>query len=148
MISLTSEYALRAMIYLAQRVEQWPVSGRTVAEDTGIPRKYLQTILSDLVRARILDSSPGRGGGFSMVRSPQEVMLSEVLAPFEQMPGSRRTCPFGHEECNDEDPCPAHEGWKGVCEQYAHFLKHTSVHGIAFDARGSDGGKSTKGTKG
>ncbi len=135
MLSLTSEYALRAMVYLTQRKDEWPIPGRQIAADTGIPRKYLLSILSTLVRAKILDSSPGRGGGFSLARSPREVMLFEVLAPLEQSLGTRRSCPFGNGPCNEDDPCPAHDRWRRVREEYSRFLEETSVHAAAFVGR-------------
>lgn len=131
MLSLTSEYALRAMICLTRHIDEWPVSGRTIAEEASIPRKYLSSILGDLVRAGLLDSSPGTGGGFRMVRSPKEIMLSEILSPFEPMLANRRPCPFGNEECNDNDPCAGHEQWKKVRETYSRFLQETSVHDVA-----------------
>lgn len=132
MISLTGEYALRALIYLAQHADEWPVPGRTIAKETKIPRKYLSSILGDLVRAGVLNSTPGPGGGFSMLRTPKETMLIEVLAPFEPSPDTQRSCPFGNTMCGEDDPCTGHEQWKKVQETYSRFLKGTSVHGVAF----------------
>lgn len=135
MISLTSEYALRALIYLAQHADEWPVPGRTIAKETKVPRKYLSSILGDLVRAGVLDSTPGPGGGFSMVRSPKKTLLIEVLAPFESSLDTPRPCPFGNTMCGDADPCTGHAQWKKVQEAYSRFLRETSVHGIAFKTK-------------
>ena len=132
MISLTSEYALRAMIFLARNTDDWPIAGREIAAEARIPRKYLSAILGDLVRAGILRSSPGAGGGFRMVRPPKEIMLSDVLAPFEPILANRRPCPFGNEVCSDEDACAGHDGWKKVRETYSRFLEKTSVYDVTF----------------
>lgn len=132
MVSLTSEYALRAMVYLARQVDRWPIPGRAIAADTGIPHKYLLSILGAQVRAGVLHSSPGRGGGFSLARPACDIMLVEVLAPVEQSLGHTRSCPFGSGVCNEDDPCPAHGGWKRVREEYARFLEETSVQKAAF----------------
>ena len=51
MLTRTSEYAVLAMIYLAQHTDDWPIAGRKIAEATGIPRKYLAAVLGDLVRS-------------------------------------------------------------------------------------------------
>ncbi len=144
MLSLTSEYALRAMIYLAQHVDDWPIPGRKIAEEANVPRKYLSAILGDLARAGILDSSPGTGGGFRMVRSPKEIRLSEVFAPFEPILAHRRPCPFGHEECSDDDPCAGHDQWKQVRETYSRFLEQTSVFDVTFKRRNRRGSGSLK----
>lgn len=132
MISLTTEYALRAMIYLAQNIDSSPVPGHKIATQAAIPRKYLSTILGDLVRVGILNSVTGPGGGFSMTRKPKDIMLYEIFAPFEPMLGTRRACPFGNEECNDDDPCAGHDEWKKVNETYSKFLEQTSIYDIAF----------------
>ncbi len=135
MLSLTGEYALRAMVYLTAHAEDWPIPGRRVAEGAGIPRKYLSAILGDLVRGGILASSPGSGGGFRIVRSPKDIRLFEVLAPFEPVLGNRRPCPFGKEECSNDDPCAGHDRWQRVRETYSQFLQETSVFDVSVKRR-------------
>jgi Rrf2 family protein len=132
MISRTGEYALRAMVYLTRHFNDWPIAGRKIAEETRIPPKYLSTILGQLVRSGILESTPGAGGGFRMARKPGEIMLFELLAPFEPMFVSRRPCPFGNEECSDDDPCAGHDEWKQVRETYSRFLERTSILDVTF----------------
>lgn len=131
MLSLTAEYALRAMICLARMIDEWPVPGRVIAEESKIPAKYLSAILGDLVRAGVLESSPGRTGGFRMARPPKEITLLEVFEPFEPSIGSRRPCPFGNETCSDENPCAGHEPWKKVRESFSKFLCETSVYDVS-----------------
>ncbi|MFQ5491574.1 MAG: RrF2 family transcriptional regulator [Phycisphaerae bacterium] len=135
MISRTSEYALRAMVHLAQHFDDWPISGRKIAEATGIPRQYLAAILGDLVRAQVLESSPGTGGGFCLARPAKDIRLSEVFAPFEPILANRRPCPFGQDVCSDDDPCSGHDEWKRVRETYERFLEKNSIHDVAFKPR-------------
>jgi Rrf2 family iron-sulfur cluster assembly transcriptional regulator len=130
MLTLTGEYALRAMIYLAQHTDDWPISSNRIAEQAGVPAKYLSRILGDLVRAGVLDSLRGRGGGFQMIRSPVQVSLYDVLAPFEESKRPRR-CPFGNALCNEADPCLAHHRWKKVQEARQRFLQTTSLYSVA-----------------
>ncbi|MCH8241277.1 MAG: Rrf2 family transcriptional regulator, partial [Planctomycetes bacterium] len=107
MLSLTAEYALRAMIYLAQHCDECPIPGRRIAAESQIPPNYLATVLGDLVRAGVLQGSPGKGGGFSLARRSRDIRLNEVLVSFEPILANRRPCPFGKEVCSDEDPCAA-----------------------------------------
>ncbi len=58
MLSRTGEYALRALIHLAQRVDDWPLTGKLIAEEAGIASKYLSKVLGDLVRAYSLGMPP------------------------------------------------------------------------------------------
>jgi len=131
MLSRTSEYALRAMVCLVRHADDWPVAGKRIADETGIPPKYLSNILSRLARAGVLTSAPGIGGGFAMERSPSDVALDEILKPFESILGPSRPCPFGQKVCSDDDPCAGHEGWKHVKEVYAQFLHDTTIHDVS-----------------
>lgn len=127
MFSLTGEYALRALIYMAQHVDDWPIPGRVIAQEASIPQKYLAAVLGQLVREGVLESSRGAGGGFRMASMPKEVRLSDVLTPFEPMLANRRPCPFGNEVCSDDEPCAGHDKWKKVRETYSNFLAETSI---------------------
>ncbi|MEE9294932.1 MAG: Rrf2 family transcriptional regulator [Phycisphaerae bacterium] len=133
MLTLTSQYALRALVYLAQHEKEWPIPGWHIAQQAGVPAKYLSKVLGDLVRFGVLESSPGRTGGFQLRRSPKATMLFDVLSPFERF--DRRRCPFENKECSDENPCQAHRAWKKVVDAEKRFLKGTSVHQASLPAR-------------
>ncbi len=144
MISLTGEYSIRAMIFLAQHVDKCPIPARRIASEAGIPQKYLSSVLSALARAKVLDSSPGLGGGFSLARPAKKIMLLEVLAPFEQVLSAQRSCPFGGGTCSDDEPCPLHKQWQKVREAYFRFLKRTSIHAAAFEGQRPRGSSTKK----
>jgi len=129
MLSLTSQYVLRAMVYLVRNTEAWPVTGRHIAEGTGIPRKYLSSILSDLVRRGVLDSSPGRTGGFRLRQPAGEVSLMDLIGPFEHF--DRDCSPFGSPDGGDDTPCGAHAKWNRMMEAQRSFLNSTSVSDVA-----------------
>jgi Rrf2 family protein len=133
-LSRTSEYVLRALIYLARHEGERPIPGRTIAADANIPAKYLSNILGVLVRQGVLESSPGRTGGFTLARPPEAIRLLDVLGPFETFHVSR--CPFGNRECSDDNPCLAHPRWKQVKQAEIDFLTETSVRDVAFRANG------------
>ncbi|HPF37644.1 MAG TPA: Rrf2 family transcriptional regulator [Phycisphaerae bacterium] len=146
-MSLTSEYALRAVVYIAQNEECWPLAGSEIASASGVPSKYLAKILGDLVRHGVLDARRGRGGGFSLARNAKETPLWEVLAPFERF--KRTTCPFEDQGCPDASPCASHPRWERVLHTYHGFLKETTIHSIAFDRpsgarNGSHAGKRSR----
>ncbi len=143
MLSRTSEYALRAMIFLAQHEEEAPVPRDWIAQHVGVPSKYLAKILGDLVRAGILTSSRGKGGGFRMARSARKISLADVLTPFDAPPSVQRRCPFGNAVCGDDDPCLGHDGWKRVKQTYESFLKRTSVYDVAIK-KGTRSSRSAK----
>jgi len=131
MISLTGEYALRAMIYLARHRDEWPISGPRVAEEASIPRKYLSAILADLVRAGLLEGTRGKSGGFRITRPAKRIRLIDIVRSFEPVSSHRRICPFGNVVCSDTDPCGAHERWKGVKAALDCFMAETTLHDVA-----------------
>lgn len=133
MLSRTSEYALRALIYLANHMNDWPIPGNAIATNANIPSKYLSSVLSELVRRGVLESARGKSGGFRMVKSPKKTKLMEVLCPFEQF--ENRRCPFGNEICSDANPCAAHHEWSKVVAAEQNFLTNTSVQDIAVQKR-------------
>ena len=136
MLSLTSNYALRALIYLAQHVDEWPISGKAIAAEAGIPAKYLSRIMRDLVRAGLLRSTRGPNGGFRLPRSAKDVSLYDVLLQFESSLADLRPCPFGNKICSDDDPCLGHDEWKKVCDNFRQYLRRTSIHDVACKGRG------------
>lgn len=131
MISLTGEYALRAMIYLQRHRADWPISGRKIAEQADIPGKYLSTILADLVRAGLLEATRGKLGGFRVAKPAGKITLADVIDPFEPIVRHRRVCPFGNVVCSDEDPCGAHAQWRTVKATLDRFLERMTLRAVA-----------------
>lgn len=130
MISLTGEYALRALVFLAERREEWPITASRIAGESGIPRKYLSRVLADLVRADVLSAMPGRCGGFKMRKPPEKVSLFDVLVPFEPVLSAKRSCVFGPGTCNDEQACAGHARWNDVREVFQRFVEDTTVKDV------------------
>lgn len=143
MLSLTGEYAMRAIIYIARNVQQCPLSGARIASETAIPRKYLAKVLTDLVRSNVLRSSPGRNGGFSLRRTPKKTTLHHVLAPFLQL--ERKQCVFGITKCSPSLPCAAHAKWKTVLDGERRFLRETTVYDVSAEYDADSGNQ--EGTK-
>jgi Rrf2 family protein len=93
MLSKTAEYALRAVVWLAREPEE-TVSADYLAEHTQVPRRYLHKVLQDLVRANLVRSQSGPGGGYALARAPKKTTILDVVnatAPLERI----RHCPLG-----------------------------------------------------
>lgn len=131
MLSVTAEYALRAMVFLARNSEDWPIPGPQIAEAARVPRKYLSAVLADLVREGLLEGTRGKSGGFRLARSARRIRLADIVRSFEPVNSHRRTCPFGNTVCNDINPCGAHDRWKGVKSALEQFLKETTLEDVA-----------------
>lgn len=78
MISQTLEYALRAIVAVAQRGGQ-PSSARQISDNTEIPLPYLSKLMQSLAKAEIVKSQRGVRGGFVLGRSPQELTIWDIV---------------------------------------------------------------------
>jgi Rrf2 family protein len=93
MLPKTAEYALRAAVWLA-RDEAQKESAEQLAVRTKVPRRYLHKVLQDLVKAKLVKSQPGPGGGYGLARSPNAITILDVVnatAPLQRI----RHCPLG-----------------------------------------------------
>lgn len=126
MISQTAEYALRAVLYLAQHGDARPVRVGEMAESLRIPRNYLAKILHQLARHDVLVSLRGKAGGFRLAGSADELPLSTIITPFDRV-DERRRCLLGRPQCSDRTACAAHTRWKEVADTVAEFFRETTV---------------------
>lgn len=87
MISLTLEYALRAVVAIAQSGEA-PCTAKRISETTEIPLPYLSKLMQGLVRAGIVSSQRGIHGGFLLAHDPKELSIwdiAEVVDPVRRI---------------------------------------------------------------
>lgn len=126
MLSNTAEYALQAVLYLAEYAQDRPVPVDDVAEALGMPRNYLSKILHELARAGVLVSTRGKRGGFMLAIPPDALPLLAVVRLFDRIAEGRR-CLLGRPECSDQTPCAAHYRWKTLSTELAQFFHDTTV---------------------
>lgn len=133
MISITSEYALRALVVLADAPAGTAMQARELAAMTKVPPSYLYKILTALRRAGILAGSRGSRGGYSLAREPGDVRLIDAVSLFEIV-RPNDACLLGElDRCDDENPCSAHRDWKNVQQTYNEFLKSRTIADLATD---------------
>lgn len=100
MISTKGRYALRVMIDLAKHQNGQPVPLKDVAERQEISKKYLEIIVKDLVEGKLIKGASGKGGGYVLLRKPEDYSVGEIV---ERMEGS--LAPVACLQQNAE-PCP------------------------------------------
>ena len=105
MISLTAQYALRAVVYLAKN-ENGFIKRSEIAEATLVPHDYLLKVLNGLDAAEIVVSRRGPGGGYRLIRRPDELTTLEVVLSVDNIPRITQ-CPLGITD--HEMLCPLHQ---------------------------------------
>lgn len=79
MLSMKTQYAFQALMYIGQQEFGKPVLISEIAEKRTIPLKFLESILLQLKKAGILDSKKGKGGGYFFAKSPASIKLASVM---------------------------------------------------------------------
>ncbi len=78
-VSARADYAVRATAALAAMASDGPVKAIDIADDQGIPVKFLQGVLTELRIARIVRSMRGPEGGFVLARPAEDITLADVF---------------------------------------------------------------------
>jgi Rrf2 family transcriptional regulator, iron-sulfur cluster assembly transcription factor len=132
--SSACEYAIRAMTYVAGFEPGQRLLARDVSAHERIPGPFLGKIFQTLVRAGLLKSSKGPGGGFSLAKPPRDISLFDIYTAID---GSTYldACAVGLARCSDEVPCPLHDRWKPIRERIRQYLQHTSLADMADASR-------------
>lgn len=124
MISQTVEYALRAIVTIAQRGGE-RCSSQSIAESTQIPLPYLSKVMQQLVRGGLVDSRRGLHGGFALVNEPSELSILDVINAVD--PIVRITaCPLGIQS-HGGSLCPLHHRLDMAMEATEDVFRQTKV---------------------
>jgi Rrf2 family protein len=105
-ISQTAEYALRAVVWLASQTDRPVYSTSAIAAATRVPPGYLSKVLQALSRSGLVTSQPGRKGGITLSRRPEELTVLDVINAVDPLP-QIRSCPLGIAD-HGANLCPLH----------------------------------------
>jgi Rrf2 family protein len=126
MLNQSADYALRAVLFMAQHGEETACTADAIAGALGVPRNYMGKVLNTLARVRLLRSVRGPHGGFRLAEQPDRLTVARVIAPFQRLP-ERRTCLLGDRQCDPGRPCGAHQRWRQMAEPVAEFFRTTTI---------------------
>ena len=100
LVSTRGRYALRIMLELGRHEGEGCVPLPVIAEDQQISEKYLESIVSVLAKARLVEGQRGKGGGYRLTRPLSECSVGEILrltegslAPVSCLDGDTNACP-------------------------------------------------------
>lgn len=109
MLSHTSKYAIRALIFLELYSNAENKLGiKEISRQLDIPSPFLGKILQVLVRHNFLNSSKGPGGGFYLKRDAIDISLMEVIEVIDGK-DSFEICVIRNEPCDHKKPCSMHD---------------------------------------
>ena len=127
MLSKTCEYALRAMIFIAQRsMDGTKVPITAIARGIDSPEPFIAKILQDLSRKGVLQSTKGPNGGFFLDEKGRQCSLAKIVRVVD---GDRlfSGCGLGLKECSESQPCPIHNDFKAIRRDISDMLENARI---------------------
>lgn len=140
MLSQRGRYALKALINIARS------NGETrqvavISEEEQIPRKFLESIMSDLRRAGLVRSTRGNMGGYTLARPADLITLAEVVrvtdGPLAMLPCVSRNFYQRCEDCADEYTCQLRKLFAEVRDAVTTILDNRTLADVLSDERKS-----------
>jgi Rrf2 family protein len=129
-ITRQADYAVRAMIHVASLPADSRISTAAISEAENIPLPFLTKVIAHLVRAGLVTTNRGMGGGVSMARLPEQITLLDVLEAVEG-PISLNRCLLRGVTCENEPYCAVHDVWAAIQGHLVHELGGVTLRYLA-----------------
>ena len=131
MLGKTSEYAIRALVYIyIQNLEGKRPGFKEIAKKIDSPEQFTAKVLQNLTREGLVSSMKGRGGDFFFKHPDTPLPLYEVIRVAEGG-GFFTKCGFGLKSCDSENPCPLHDDYAPVRKGFFRLVKKQTIQSLA-----------------
>ncbi len=133
MLSNACKYAIRALIYLATRMNDGvKVSIRELSAEIDSPEPFTAKIMQSLSKQEIVSSVKGPNGGFYIDEKQAEIRMIEIVKAIDGMQ-LLTGCGLGLKSCSDTHPCPIHEEYSVVRDGMNYLLNKKTIHQLALE---------------
>jgi len=126
-ITRQADYAVRAVLYLAQIGPNARASTAQIARERLIPTTFLAKIVSQLAAAGVVRATRGARGGVSLARAPEEISLLEIVEAIDG-PVMLNECATEPHQCPMSDECSVRTVW---CDAQAKLVAHLAQTNFA-----------------
>ena len=136
LVSTRGRYALRIMLELGRHEGEGCVPLPVIAENQQISEKYLESIVSVLAKARLVEGQRGKGGGYRLTRPLSECSVGEILRLTE---GSLApvSCLEGENTCPRADKCLSLPVWEKLDTLINDYLDSVSLADLLAEGGGN-----------
>jgi len=125
-LSRKAEYALRAVIFLARQSGN-RVPLEKIANNSDIPKKFLEKILKGLANEGVVKVFYGSKGGYMLAKIPSEITFKQIIEAVEGPIVVNICTSASPEECTILDQCSMHSVWKEVQSATDTILSKTTL---------------------
>lgn len=129
-LTTKGRFAVTAMIDLALRDQTGPVALAAISSRQHISLSYLEQLFGKLRRHRLVESTRGPGGGYSLGRPAPEISIADIILAVDE-PIDSTGC-AGKENCMGENAgrCMTHDLWTSLNAKMIEYLSSVSLHDL------------------
>lgn len=125
-LTTKGRFAVTAMIDLAMRQNQGPVTLAGISQRQKISLSYLEQLFGKLRRHELVESTRGPGGGYTLAKVLKDVTVADIIFAVDE-PIDATQC-AGKENCHDEGgPCMTHDLWANLNRKMIEYLDSVSL---------------------
>ena len=132
----SSQYAIRALRYLALQKGEGLSRLEEIAGAEEIPQAFLAKLMQRLVKRRLIRSLKGMRGGFALNMPADKITLYMVVDAMDDLSYSGMECAFGNRECSETESCALHDRWKDLKSRETNFLREITLADLVRAAAG------------
>ena len=125
-LSKRSEYGLLFLVSLAQPSNHKYKSIRIISEEKDLPYRFLSQIASELKKAKLINSKEGKGGGYYLMKKPEDIKVTDIIAVLDE-PIGLVDCQR-HKGCKKKDTCTLYPVWKKIQGEVCDTLNKYSIN--------------------
>lgn len=114
LISTKGRYALRVMIDLAEHQAEGFIPLKVIAQRQDISEKYLESIIKQMVKAKLVSGLRGKGGGYRLTKAPEQYTVGSILRITEDSIAPVACLEPGSEACPRAAECRTLSLWRGL----------------------------------
>ena len=124
-ISSKGRYAVRIMAELARHKNEF-LSVHELSKMQGITVKYLEKIISCLIKAKLITSTRGTNGGYKLLKEPKEYCVADILNATNDLP-KLAPCLYSKIECPRAKNCDSISVWENLSSYIVDYLKKITL---------------------
>jgi len=130
MFSKSCEYAIKAMIFLAQKSkDEMRVGLKEIARGTDAPEHFIAKIMQDLSRKKLVHSVKGPNGGFYMDSRDLTNSIADIVKAIDG-DNLYKDCVLGLKACSEKNPCPVHFEFKEIKKNLIKMIENNTIAGF------------------
>ena len=131
MLSKKTKYGIKALVHLARQEDRMPVQISTISKSENISQKFLESILLTLRKNGMLGSKKGKGGGYYLLKDPNEIPMTTVMrlleGPIAMVPCVSLNFYEKCADCPDEETCAVNKIMLKVRDSTLEIFRNTTL---------------------